>query len=154
MPISLSLPSLCCVRPFLTLVCLSVCPSLPFLFSPPSPFPGWLLDPGKTIPPKPCPRPPPFSPPRAPGVPLHLPTSCQHLPPSLCRPLRPGSPQWPPVPLLVPLARSPRSCLLLTSPNEVGCPAPALLQAPHDLFTCPPHQPLSKGTRSHQAPAT
>lgn len=66
-PISLSLPSLCCVRLFLTLVCLSVCPSLPFLFSLPSPFPGWLLDSGKTIPPKSCPRPPRFSPPRAPG---------------------------------------------------------------------------------------
>lgn len=42
------------------------------------------------------------------------------------------------------------SCLRLTSQNEVSCPAPAPLQAPHDLFTCPPHQPLSEGNRSRR----
>lgn len=66
--------------------------------------------------------------------------------------------QAPPPGLSCPLVVSPAlllpSSLVFTSHNEVSCPAPALLQAPHDLFTCPPHQPLSEGNRSRQTPAT
>lgn len=171
MPISLSVSSLCWVRLFPTSVCPSFCLcilALPVLRR----MPSLRMAPGlwKDHPPKPHPRSAPFPRPRALGYLCTCPPPHfrPHRPPNLCRPptscfsgRRVGVGQaacsgllCAPPPRFFPPARLPPSCRLFTSQNEVSCPAPALLRAPHDLFTCPPHQPLSKGTRSHQAPAT
>lgn len=153
LPVSLRVPSLCCETSTLSVgLSLFALPNIP-----PSPLPRWLLDSGKSIP-QPCPS--SSSPPHPePLVPLPFLTS----PPPASTPHPASASQGkgvgrqPPglsCPFVMPPARLPPSCLLLTSQNEVTGPAPALLQASHDLFTCPLHQPLSKGTRSHQAPAT
>lgn len=94
-PISLSLPSLCCVRLFLTLVCLSVCPSLPFLFSPPSPLPRMAPGFWKDHPPQILPQTSPLLPTQSPGVPLHLPLS-------FCQPRRPAAGRGLLCPLVMP----------------------------------------------------